>query len=161
MADFIRARVISKSNYKDYFNIRFLDLPRPDCGIYFRKGDFWSFDKPLLRQDQHHQDDPPLPVQPPPEIERRGHSSRDSRQVSPYMTQEDALKSYGVCMLPHDDMSERLSPRSKKRARKLHLPPEQEYMRSSLARALSAKPGDAKPQSRVVGFLDKLMPSRK
>ena len=38
--DFIRAQVISKSNFKDYYNIKFPDTDRPKCGIYFRKGDF-------------------------------------------------------------------------------------------------------------------------
>ena len=87
--------------------------------------------------------------------------SRDSRQVSPYMTQQDALRTDGVCVLPVDELREQLSPRSRRRARRLNLPPEQEFMRSSMARALAARPGASTPQSRVVGFLDKILLGKK
>ena len=38
--DFMRAKIISKSNFRYYFNIRFVDLDRPDAGIYLKSGEF-------------------------------------------------------------------------------------------------------------------------
>ena len=69
--------------------------------------------------------------------------------------------SSGVCVLPRDDVKDQLTPKSRRRAKKLNLPPEQEYMRSSMARALTVKPGSSVPQSRVAGFLDKFLPTKK
>ena len=151
--DFVRVQIVSKSNFKDYYNIKFLDSDRPKCGIYFKKGDFWSFSLPVLIEEvlpggiQLH---PPPPV----ELERRSRSQRGSRQVSP---NQSAFRTDNVCVLPEDNLKDLLSPRSRRRARRLNLPPEQEYMRSSMARALTAKPGSSVPQSRVAGFLDKIL----
>ena len=158
---FVRVRIISKSNFKDYFNIRFMDLDRPDCGIYFRENDFWSFSRPSLLQEDNDQVDPPVDLQPPIEEERRSRSHRESRLTSPYLSQEDALRSDGVCMIPGDESLLQLSPKSRKRAKKLNLPPEQEFMRTNMARALAARPGSNAPQSRVGGFIDKLLLGRK
>ena len=33
--DFVKVRILSKSNYRYYYNIQFLELKRPDAGIYF------------------------------------------------------------------------------------------------------------------------------
>ena len=90
-------------------------------------------------------------------MERRSHSYRNSRQISPYGSQSDVLRSDNVCLLPADEIRDQLSPKSRKRAKKLRLPPEQEFMRSSMARALTAKPGSNIPQSRVAGFFDKIL----
>ena len=56
--DFVKVRILSKSNYRYYYNIRFLELERPDGGIYFQPGDFWSHSVPVRREaNQEHQDD--------------------------------------------------------------------------------------------------------
>ena len=158
--DFVRVQVISKSNYRNYFNIKFLDIDRPDCGIYFRKNDFWSFSQPVMIQQLVPVDDQPH-HHPPVEAERRSRSHRLSRQVSPNVSQHDVLRSDGVCVLPEDNIKDQLSPKSRRRARKLNLPPEQEWMRSCMARSLSAKPGSKPPQSRVAGFIDKILLGKK
>ena len=98
---------------------------------------------------------------PPVEAERRSRSHRSSRQVSPNITQYDAIRSDGVCVLPEDKVKDQLTPKSRRRARKLNLPPEQEWMRSSMARSLSTKPGSKPPQSRVAGFIDKILLGKK
>ena len=32
--DFAKVKILSRSNYRYYYNIRFLELERPDTGIY-------------------------------------------------------------------------------------------------------------------------------
>ena len=94
----MRAKIISKSNYRYYYNIRFVDLNRPDAGIYLRPGEFWSRSQPVRKS--HHEDvgddgDPedveevleeaagPLPI----EQEREGRGQPSYRQISLVMTQ--------------------------------------------------------------------------
>ena len=50
----MRAKIISKSNYRYYYNIRFVDLDRPDADIYLRPGEFWSRSQPVRRS--HHEE---------------------------------------------------------------------------------------------------------
>ena len=47
-SNWMRVRIISKSNYHHYFNIRFLDINREDVGIYFKPGESWSHSHPQL-----------------------------------------------------------------------------------------------------------------
>ena len=79
LQEFIRVSVISRSYFRDYYNIKFIDQDRPKCGIYFRKGDFWSFTRPAPVHEVQQPASPPLPIPPSPEVERRSMYSRDSR----------------------------------------------------------------------------------
>ena len=78
------------------------------------------------------QDDDHLP---PIEQEGEGRSQPSShRQISPMLSQYGAssIRSDRVYRLPVDQFHHQLSPRSKKKADRLKLPPEQEYMRSAI-----------------------------
>ena len=44
---FVKVKIKSKSNYRFYYNIWFMEIDRPDAGIYFRPGDFWSHSVPV------------------------------------------------------------------------------------------------------------------
>ena len=61
------------------------------------------------------------------------------RQVSPVVYQHgiSSLRSDRVYRLPEDQFRDQLSPRSRRRADGLSLAPQQEYMRSALARSLA------------------------
>ena len=39
----LRAKIILKSNYPMYFNIQYLDSDRPDAGLYLQASQSWSF----------------------------------------------------------------------------------------------------------------------
>ena len=88
--NFVKVRIISKSNYRYYYNINFMEIGRPNAGIYLRPNDFWSHSLPVPREPaQTHladvgvhqeQDDNLLP---PIEQERQGRSQPSShRQIS-------------------------------------------------------------------------------
>ena len=151
--DFLRVSVFSRSNYRYYYNVRYLDIERPDGGVYLRPGEFWSYDYPLPVHQPEIQE--PVPDQPI-EQERRGAARPRSRQISPWQSDEQ-LRSGQVYSLPPSESLDSLSPLTRQRARRLALPPEQEFMRASLARALAPPP----PQKKLSEFLDKVFPKRK
>ena len=96
----------------------------------------------------------PLPI----EQEREGRGQPSYRQISPVMTQFGSLsfRSDRVYRLPEDQLVLRLSPRSRQRARRLRLPPQQEFMRSAIARSLAPSSNSPTPQARLTGFLEKV-----
>lgn len=101
--DFVRVRVLSKSNYRYYYNIQYLDVEKPDTGIWFRPNDFWSHILPTRREavQEHHDGGLPeaeVDVLPPPEQEREGGARPLSRNVSP-LTTYASLRSDRVCHL--------------------------------------------------------------
>ena len=159
-------KVILRSNFRHYYNIRFLDEEKPDAGIYFYKGDFWSLSVPYKKPiDDGDRIEKMEPVEPPVELERRGGDYSLSRQVSPVMSMSNAgsssIRSDRVYRLPQDDSLSLLSPKSRKRAKRLRLPPQQSYMRSAIARSLAPPPDSATPQARLSGFLEKVLLGKK
>ena len=74
--DFVKVKILSKSNYRHYYNIWYTDVVQPDSGVHFQPNDFWSHSLPVLRNNQEHQGDVlPEVVEeglPPPELEREG-----------------------------------------------------------------------------------------
>ena len=164
-------KIISKSNFRYYYNIRFLEIERPDAGIYLRPNNFWSHSIPVPKESvqEHHndvevnqdQDDEHLP---PIEQKREGRSQPSShRQISPVLSQYDAssIRSDRVYRLPVDQFQHQLSPRSKKKADRLKLPPEQEFMRSAIGRSLASSSNSSAPQSRMVNFMEKIILRKK
>ena len=162
--DWSRVQIISKSNFRHYFNFKYLDEDRPNNGIYFKPGDFWSHSRPVPREDHQHVGLGDV-IHDPVEVER-GDSDRFqrmSRRLSPLLSRSDLsrMRTDRVLVLPEDNLTEQLSPKTKKRARRLHLPPEQEFMRSAMAKSLAPLPGSATPQSRISNFLDKVLLGKK
>ena len=156
MNDFIKIQIVSKSNYRFYYNFRYVDLDLPKNGAYFRPGDYWSHTLPVRRIQQDPPDVVPEVVNvSPPELEREGSTRPRSRNVSP-LTSCSSIRTDQVCHLPEDDSFHLLSPRSKTRARQLHLAPQQEYMRSAIARSLAPPSNIPPPQARVGRFLEKI-----
>ena len=109
------------------------------------------------RGDLHLEEDAGLI--PPVEQEREGRGQSSYRQISPLMSQfgSSSIRSDRVYRLPVDQSEIELSPRSRDRARRLRLPPQQEYMRSAIARSLAPPPNLPTPQAKVVGFLEKMI----
>ena len=74
---FVKVKIISKSNYRYYYNIRFLELNRPDGGVCLEPNGYWSCTLPVpantdqerVEEDVQVQEDEVLP---PIEEERRG-----------------------------------------------------------------------------------------
>ena len=149
--DFVKIKIISKSNYRYYFNFKYLELDLPKNGAYFRPGDYWSHTLPIRRVGAL-QDVVPEAV---PEIERGGSTRPRSRNVSP-MASCSSIRTDQVCHLPRDDSFHLLSPRSKRKANQLHLAPEQEFMRSAIAKSLAPSSHNPTPQARVGKFLENL-----
>ena len=148
--DFVKVQIISKSNYRYYFNFKYLDLDLPKNGAYFRPGDYWSHTLPVRRVNllQNVPEDVP-------EVERGASTRPRSRNVSP-LASCSSMRTDQVCHLPKDDSFHLLSPRSKDRANKLHLAPQQEFMRSAIARSLAPSSHNPTPQARVGKFLENL-----
>lgn len=154
--DFVKVQIVSKSNYRYYYNFRYMDSDYPKNGAYFRPGDYWSHTLPVRRMDPDLQDVVPEVVDvSPPEMEREGSTRPRSRSVSP-LASCSSIRTDQVCYLPKDDSFHLLSPRSKTRARQLHLAPQQEYMRSAIARSLAPPSNILPPQDRVGQFLEKI-----
>ena len=154
--DWTRVRVIPRSNYHYYYNIRFLDYDRPDDGIYFRPGDVWSHSQPVLNQQELQKVHPVVEDDslPPPEQERQDFHTNYHliyRQISLLVEQASSshIRRDRVYTLPEDDLRGHLSPRSKKKAAKMNLHPAQDYMRSAIAKSLTSESNSAKPQSRI------------
>ena len=146
--DFVKIKIISKSNYRYYFNFKYVDLDLPKNGAYFRPGDYWSHTLPVRRVLQ----DVPEEI---PEVERGGSTRPRSRNVSP-LASCSSLRTDQVCHLPRDDSFHLLSPRSKDKANQLHLAPQQEFMRSAIARSLAPSSHNPTPQARVGKFLENI-----
>ena len=89
------------------------------------------------------------------EVERGGSTRPRSRNVSPLVSCS-SIRTDRVCHLPKDESFHLLSPNSKRRANQLHLAPEQEYMRSAIARSLAPSSRNPTPQARVGKFLENL-----
>ena len=148
--DFVKVQIISKSNYRYYFNFKYLDLDLPKNGAYFRPGDYWSHTLPVRRVNLLQ--DVPEDV---PEVERGASTRPRSRNVSP-LASCSSLRTDQVCHLPQDDSFHLLSPRSKNKANRLHLAPQQEFMRSAIARSLAPSSHNPTPQARVGKFLENI-----
>ena len=134
-----------------YLNFKYVELDLPNNGAYFRPGDYWSHTLPVRRVDAI-QDVVPEDVL---EVERGGSTRPRSRNVSP-LASCSSIRTDRVCHLPKDESFHLLSPNSKRRANQLHLAPEQEYMRSAIARSLAPSSRNPTPQARVGKFLENL-----
>ena len=128
-----------------------MELDLPKNGAYFRPGDYWSHTLPV-RRNPLLQDAVPEDV---PEVERGGSTRPRSRNVS-LLASCSSIRTDQVCHLPKDDSFHLLSPRSKKKANQLHLTPQQEYMRSAIARSLAPSSHNPTPQARVGKFLENI-----
>ena len=168
--NFVKVRIISKSNYRYYYNINFMEIGRPNAGIYLRPNDFWSHSLPVPREPaQEHLEDLEIVQEqddnllPQIEQERQSGSQPSShRQISPMLSHYGAssIRSDRVYRLPVDQFCHQLSPRSKKKADRLRLPPEQEYMRSAIGRSLASSSSSA-PKSRMTNFMEKVILGKK
>ena len=154
------------TNFRYNYNIRFLDVQKPDNNIYFKPGDFWSLNQPVPLppsvpdQGQNDKELPPI------EDERQyfyPYHSMLVRQISPILEQAGSsrIRSDRVCVLPQDDLMDHLSPQTRRRAGTLHLHPGQEYMRSGIARSLTPLPNPVKPQARILQSLEKMLLGKK
>ena len=160
---FVKVRIISKSNYRYYYNIRFLELSRPDGGVCLEPNGYWSRTLPVpANTDQEHvEKDVQLredEVLPPIEEERRGRCTSMQRQVSPMIYQHgiSSVRPDRVYRLPEDQFKDQLSPKSRRRANDLSLAPQQEYMRSAIGRSLaSSRLSD--PASKVFKVVKKVL----
>ena len=74
-------KVLSRTNFWNNYNIRFLDVQKPDNNIYFTPGDFWSLNQPAPLPpsvpDQDPVDEDLLPI----EEERQLLDSHHGRQL--------------------------------------------------------------------------------
>ena len=168
--NFVKVRIISKSNYRHNYNIRFLDIERSDARIYLKPNDFLSHSLPIPKEpDQERLEDMEVAQEqdddllPPIEQERQGRSQPSShRQISPMSSQHivSSFQPDRVYRLPDDQFRHQLSPCSKKKADRLSLPPEQEYMRSVIGRSLASSSLSA-PKSRMANFMEKVILGKK
>ena len=97
-------------------------------------------------------------VLPPVEEERRERHTYAQRQVSPVLYHHgvSSMSLNRVCRLPEDQFRDQLSPKSRRRADGLSLAPQQEFMRSALARSLAPSRPSA-PASRVFKAVKKVL----
>ena len=80
----------------------------------------------------------------------------------PIWNQQDLQDSdLTVYVLPEDNLAVHLSPRSRRRARALHLHPGQEFMRSSIARSLTPLPAPSRPECRFFKSLENIILGKK
>ena len=154
---------MSKSNYRFYYNIKYLEINRPNGGVRLEPNGFWSRDVPVPRGNvQEHVEDvvqvQEAEILPPVEEERRARHASMQRQISPVVYQHgfSSLESNRVYRLPEDQFRDQLSPRSRRRADELSLAPQQEYMRSALARSLAPSRPSA-PTSKVFKAVRKVL----
>ena len=80
------------------------------------------------------------------------------RQVSPTLYHHgiSSLRSDRVYRLPEDQFRDQLSPKTKKRADDLSLAPQQEFMRSAIARSLASSRSSV-PTSKVIKVVKKVL----
>ena len=139
----MKVRIMSRSNYKYYYNIKYLETDRPKGGVKLEPNGFWSRDVPVQNiDDQDHLQDVGYVHEaeaPPMEEERMQRLEYVQKQVSPvfYQQRVSDIRPNRVYRLPEDYFRSQLSPRSRRRADELSLAPQQEYMRSALARSLA------------------------
>ena len=124
---------------------------------------FWSRAVPVPNNDAQEHVEDVFPVQedqvlPPIEEERRGRHASMQRQISPVVYQHgiSSLRPNRVYRLPEDQFRDQLSPRSRRRADGFSLAPQQEYMRSALARSLAPSRPSA-PTSKVFKAVRKIL----
>ena len=158
---FLRVRIVSRSNYRHYYNIQYLEVNRPKGGVCLEPNGFWSRTVPVpLNIVQEHEEVQEEEVLPPVEEERRGRYTPLQRQVSPMLYHHGiSVRSDRVCRLPEDQFRNQLSPKTKKRADNLSLAPEQEFMRSAIAKSLAPSRTSA-PGSKVIKAVKKVLGKR-
>ena len=84
----MKVRIISKSNYRFYYNIQYLEVDRPNSGVRLEPNGFWSRTIPVpINNVQEHEEVQEDEVLPPVEEERRGRHTSLQRQVSPTLYQ--------------------------------------------------------------------------
>ena len=156
--DFVKVRIISKSNYRYYYNVRFLELDRPDGGVCLEPNGYWSHTLPVPANvegiDQVQEDE----VLPPIEEERRGRCTSLQRQVSPMIYQHgiSSVRPDRVYRLPEDQFRDQLSPKSRRKADNLSLAPQQEYMRSAIGRSLASS-RSSDPASKMLNAVKRVL----
>ena len=74
--DFIKVKILSRSNYRYYYNIKYLEINRPNGGVKLEPNGFWSRALPVqdINVQEHHEDAVQVQneeVIPPVEEERR------------------------------------------------------------------------------------------
>ena len=155
----MKVRIKSKSDYRFYYNIQYLEVDRPKGGVCLEPNGFWSRNIPVpINNVQEHEEVQEDEVLPPVEEERRGRHTSMQRQVSPTLYQHgiSSLRSDRVYRLPEDQFRDQLSPKTKKRADDLSLAPQQEFMRSAIARSLASSRPSA-PASKVIKVVKKVL----
>ena len=140
-----------------------MEIDRPNGGVCLEPNGFWSRDVPVPIINVQEQAEDVVQVQedegfPPIEEERRGRHAYMQRQVSPVVYHHgiSSLRSDRVYRLPEDQFRDQLSPRSRRRADGFSLAPQQEYMRSALARSL-APSRPSVPTSKVFKVVRKVL----
>ena len=159
--EFMKVKIVSKSNYRHYFNIKYLEVNRPKGGVLLEPEGFWSHTFPVPRNlGQEQAEIVEEDALPPVEVERRGRYTPLQSQVSPSMyCQGMSLSRNRVYRLPEDQFKDQLSPETKKRADNLSLAPEQEFMRSAIAKSL-APPRTSAPGSKMFKAVKKVLGRR-
>ena len=154
----MKVQIVSRSNYRHYYNIRYLEINRPKGGVCLEPEGFWSHTVPVsLNNDQEQAEVVEEDVLPPIEEERRGRYTPLQSQISPSMFYQGAyVQPNRVYRLPEDQFKDQLSPKTRKRADDLVLAPEQEFMRSAIAKSL-APPRTSAPSSRVFKAVKKVL----
>ena len=122
---------------------------------------FWSHTVPVpINIVQEHVEVVEEDALPPVEEERRGRYTPLQRQVSPILHHHGlSVRCDRVCRLPEDQFRDQLSPKTKRRADDLSLAPEQEFMRSAIAKSL-APPRTSAPGSKVIRAVKKVLGKR-
>ena len=154
----MKVSIVSKSNYRHYFNVRYLEVNRPKGGVLLEPEGFWSHTVPVpLNIDQEQIEVVEEDVLPPIEEERRGRYTPLQSQISPSMSYQGTfVQPNRVYRLPEDQFKDQLSPKTRKRADDLVLAPEQEFMRSAIAKSL-APPRTSAPSSKVFRAVKKVL----
>ena len=117
----LRAKILLKSNYPSYFNIRFLVIDRPDDGLYLIPGQAWSFSPP---------DQPPeelrVPSQPVSQDVSPVYGDRDegAASVSRLLSHQEDIELGVVYILPELPVVP-VSPHTQAKANSLCLQPPQ------------------------------------
>ena len=138
-----------------------MEVNRPKGGVCLEPEGFWSHTIPVpLNVDQEQAEDVEEVVLPPVEEERRERYTPLQAQVSPLLYHQGmSVESDRVYRLPEDQFRNQLSPKTRRRADKLNLAPQQEFMRSAIAKSL-APPRTSAPSSRVFRAVKKVLGSK-
>ena len=114
----MKVKILSRSNYRYYYNIKYLEVNRPNGGVKLEPNGFWSRALPtqdvnvqehLVEADQEQLE----VVLPPVEEERRERHTYAQRQVSPVLYHHgvNSMSLNRVCRLPEDQFRDQLSPK--------------------------------------------------